>query len=268
MQLAGLAFLLMALLQKCGLKNWMIFAFAVLLSVCATFLEHIQTGCYAFDQLLGFFWGTDTESFFPLFNWFIFIAGGKWFGSLYMRIADKNKFFLIAAPLGIICFALIWYLQKHTDCTLFNSFDENYYGFSWIRLPDALSVLIMAPAVIGLFYLFSKILPSKTVDVLSYPSKHINQFYCVSWWWIMVVYLFRWADSTVALFSIWFNIVTITTISVVLYNNHYKEIVESFCSRHKTVLTILVWVLTLGAAFFSFATRSEFPNVFNGYLMN
>jgi len=268
MQLAGLSFLLMALFRKLKLADWLVFVIAMLMSVCGTLLEHVQTGCYGFDQFLGFFWGTDTESFFPLFNWFIFIAAGKWFGTFYQRIADKKAFFLITAPFGLLMFALSWYLQKHTDCTLFNSFDEYYYGFSWMRLPDALSVLIMAPAVVGLFYLISRLLPSNTVEVMSHPSKHINQYYCISWWWIMVGYLFRWANSDAALISAWLNIVGFTIITVVFYNNYFKDKVEAFCSKHKTVLTILVWVVTLSVAFYAFATCPEIPNQFNGYLMD
>jgi len=267
MQLAGLSFLVMGLFRKFNLKNWQVLLLAILMNLCGMSLEHVQTSCYAFNQFLGLFWGTDTESYFPLFNWFIFVAAGKCFGSIYQRVTSKDKFFAIMVPFGIIAFALIWYLQKHTDCTLFNSFDPDYFGFSWMRLPDTLSIVIMAPAVIGLFYLISKLLPEKTIKVLTHPSRHINQYYCVSWWWIMLGNLNVWAHESAALMSVWFNIVTLTIVSVVLYNNHLKDYVEAFCTKHKTILTILVWVITLGLAFYAFASFSDFPNEFNGYYM-
>jgi len=187
---------------------------------------------------------------------------------LYQKIKNKTAFFLIAAPIGIASFVLMWYLQKHTGCTVFNSFDDSYHGFCWMKLPDALSVILMAPTVLGLFYLFSRLLPQKVCEVLSHPSKHINQYYCVSWWWIMVFHLWIWCDRTEALISIWLNILTFTIISVTLYNDYLKEKVEAFCSKHRVILTTLVWVVTVGAAFIAFTICPELPNQFNGYLLH
>jgi len=266
MQLAGLSFILMGLLGKCNLKNWAVLLVAVLMNVCGMLLEGVQTGCYAFDQFLGFFWGTDTESFFPLFYWFIFIAAGKCFGSFYQRLKNKTAFYLVSAPLALMVFCVIWYFQKHTSCTIFNSFDA--HGFSWMGLPDAISVILMMPLAFGFFYLLSRILPGKTIAVLTHPSKHINQYYCVSWWWIMVIYLGAWANCTEALMSVWLNVLAFTTITVTLYNNHLKDRVEAFCAGHRTVLTILVWAITLGVAFYAFSVSTELPNVFNDYLMD
>lgn len=268
MQLAGLSFLLMGLFRKLKLKNISILLIAVLMSVAGTLMEHVETGIYGVDQLLGLFWGTDTESYFPLLNWFIFIAAGKCFGSLYHKVADKKKFYLVTAPVGLVCFAAVIYMQVYTDCAIFRSFDD--YGFTWMRLPDSLSVLVIAPFIMGIFYFISRILPQKTVDVLSHPSKHINQYYCVSWWWIMVIHLFVWADTLLTMFSIWLNILAFTIVSVVVYNRYFKEKVEGVCSRHSTVLTILVWVITLGLAIYAFCSypNSELPNSFNGYFLH
>jgi len=266
MQLSGLSFILMGLFRKLNLKNWVVLIIAVLMNICGMLLEGVQTGYYAFDQFLGFFWGTETESFFPLFNWFIFVAAGKCFGTFYQRLNNKTAFYLVSAPLALMVFCVIWYFQKNTSCTIFNTFDHR--GFSWIGLPDAISVILMMPMAFGIFYLLSRILPEKTISVLSHPSKHINQYYCVSWWWIMVIYLCAWANSTEALISVWLNVLMLTTITVTLYNNHLKDSVEAFCTKHRTVLTVLVWVVTIGVAFYAFSVCTEFPNVFNDYLMD
>jgi len=266
MQLSGLSFILMGLLLKFRLKNWAILVIAVLMNICGMLLDGVQTGSYAFNQFLGFFWGTDTESFFPLFNWFIFIAAGKCFGSFYQRLESKTRFYLVFAPLALIVFCVIWYVQKHTSCTIFNSFDSR--GFSWMGLPDAISVILMMPLAFGIFYLLSRILPEKSVAILSHPSKHINQYYCVSWWWIMVIYLDAWANCTEALMSVWLNVLMLTVASVTVYNSHLKDRVEEFCAKRRTVLTILVWAITLGSAFYAFSVCTEFPNLFNDYLMD
>ncbi len=267
MQLAGLAFLVLALFRKLKMNNWQILLAAMAMSVCGTLLEHVETGVYGFDQLLGMFWGTDTESFFPLFNWFIFIAAGKCFGNFYKHVANKNLLFLILAPISAAVFALSWHLQMHTEGSIFHSLEEGYYGFSWMRLQDALSVVLMAPGLICIFYLLSKVLPARTCEILSHPSKHINQYYCVSWWWIMIIYIFVWANDTLTLMSVWLNVLLFTIMSVTYYNNHLQAQVEAFCSRHKTVLTILVWAITMGVAIYAFATCTEFCNEFNDYLM-
>lgn len=267
MQFAGLSFLLMALFRKLRLRNWQIFIVAALMSVGGTMLERVETGCYGVDQVLGCIWGTETESFFPLLNWFVFVAAGKCFGAFYKRVANKTAFFLCVAPVGIISFAAVWYFQQYTSSCIFNSFDPDYFGFCWMRLPDSIAIIMMTPTVIGLFYLLARLLPKTTIDVLSHPSKHINQYYCVSWWWIMVLHLYLWANSIPALLSVWFNILTLTIVTVAVYNNHFRTEIEACCSRYRRTLVTLVWVITVGLAMYSFITYSQLPNQFNDYLM-
>lgn len=66
---AGLAFLLSGMLKKIKVSNTGMLLISVMLSIAATVLEGIQTGSFGIDQILGFFWGTYSESYFPLFNW-------------------------------------------------------------------------------------------------------------------------------------------------------------------------------------------------------
>jgi len=268
MQLAGLSFILMGLLKQIKFKNWMILLFAIGLNLLGMALAETQTGIYWIDQILGFFWGTETESFFPLFNWFIFIAAGRCFGELYTRVQNKGRLFAILVPVGLMMFVTVFYMQIFTKNIFFQSFDESYRGFSFMRLPDALADLLIIPGLLGVFYFISRILPEKTCEILSHPSKHINQYYCISWWWIMTFYLHRWANNLEGLLSVWFNILALTVITVVVYNRYYKERMEAFCAKHRTLLTILVWVITLGLATWAFATCDTFPNQYNGYLMN
>ena len=109
LQFAGLAFLTMALLRRLGLGYGAIFGISVLMSVAAWPLEGVQTGCYPLDQLLGYFWGTDTESYFPLLSWFIFVAAGALFGKMYRRLQDKRAFHRICLPVGMVLTAVyLW----------------------------------------------------------------------------------------------------------------------------------------------------------------
>ena len=75
---------------------------SIAMSLMGTFLEGVSTGCYPVDQILGFFWGTYSESYFPLFYWFIFVAAGHWFGEKYQFLRDKMQFHTVSLLVGLM----------------------------------------------------------------------------------------------------------------------------------------------------------------------
>ena len=109
LEFAGLAYILVGLLKKCGIGRTGVLLISIFLSIAGTLLEGVQTGNYGIDQFLGFFWGTYSESYFPLFNWFIFVAAGQWFGEKYQDLKNKNRFHLISLLAGsAICVAYLF----------------------------------------------------------------------------------------------------------------------------------------------------------------
>lgn len=266
MQFAGLAFLLMALCWKAKLTDIKIVLLACAMSILGVYLRGVQTDNYGLDQLFGLFWGTETESYFPLFYWFIFVATGKWFGHYYQTLTDKRRFFTIAAPLSIVLATLHLYLMTGTGCQLFDVLDPTYHHFCWMGLPDAIACLCYIPSALALCYLITRLLPTKALSVMAHPSRYINPYYNVSWMYITLAGINITVTNDLALVMVWIVIVALTAATVELYNKYFRSFTENYFSQHSSVWITLVWALTLSAAFYSFYQFEQFPNVFNDYL--
>lgn len=268
MQFAGLSFLLVALTKQLKLSTFKTLWLAVALSLAGYVLGGVQTGCYSFDQILGMFWGTDTESFFPLFNWFIFVAAGQLFGEWYMKLADKNRFYAIAAPISALCFAGYIYAITCTEPGLFRFLDNDPRGFCWMRLPDALACISALPVMFGICYWISLALPEKVIKCVCHPSAHVNQYYNISWVIIMFFPFFYTATNDWQFVMIWLIVMLLTIIGVVIYGKWFRESFETFFGRHPYFWTAVVWIVSLAFAIYAFANYSTFPNEFNGYSVN
>ena len=268
LQFAGLAFLLMALLRRLRLNYGAIFGISVLMSVAAWPLESVQTGCYAFDQFLGYFWGTETESYFPLLSWFIFVAAGCLFGRMYRHLRDKRALHRICLPIGLAVTAAYIYICACTDQGVFLMFSDERW-FAHRMLPDALMCLVCNVGLISLMYYLGRIIPAKVAPVITYPSKHINKYYCVSWVLIMIAtyYANPELDSDLPTIIAWLICTALTTGIVVLYNNKLKKPCQIVFGRHYAFWMTLV-VIAVVAAFVCgyIACDGNYPNFLNDYL--
>ena len=268
LQFAGLAFLLMALLRKLGLGYGAIFGISVLMSAAAWPLESVQTGCYPFDQLLGYFWGTETESYFPLFSWFIFVASGALFGKMYRRLQDKRAFHRICLPVGLVVTAVYLWVCICTRQSVFLQFSSERY-LAHRMLPDALMCLICNVGLMSLMYYIGLIVPAKLAPVLTYPSKHINKYYCISWTLIMPLYYFAGTFLTNDLQTIaaWLVFFAATTGIIVLYNKKLKTSFQRIFEDHYAFWMTLVVIAVASAAICGYiACDGSYPNFLNEYL--
>lgn len=265
MQFAGLAFLLVALTKQLKLSSFQTLLLAVVMNLIGSSLAGVQTGCYAFDQLLGMFWGTETESYFPLFNWFLFVAAGRLFGKWYRRLTDKDRFYAITAPISALCFAGFTYVMACTEPGFFRFNDEVGHGFCWMRLPDLLACISCFPVMFGICYWISKLLPESTHKYVCHPSVNVNPYYNVSWVVIMFFPFFYDGKNDEQFVLIWLVVMLLTIICVVIYNKWFRTPFETFFGRHPYFWTAVVWIISLSIAIWAFATYSTFPNQFNGY---
>lgn len=265
MQFAGLAFILVALTKQMKLSCVQTLLLAILMSLVGSLLAGVQTGCYAFDQLLGMFWGTETESYFPLFNWFLFVAAGRVFGKWYRRLTDKGRFYAITAPISALCFAGFTYVIAYTEPGFFRFNDEVGHGFCWMRLPDLLACMSCFPVMFSICYWISQILPEKSHKYLCHPSVNVNPYYNVSWVVIMFMPFFYDGTNDSQFVLIWLVVMLLTILGVVIYNKWFRAPAETFFGRHPYIWTAVVWIVSLAFAIIAFATYSTFPNQFNGY---
>ena len=268
LQFAGLAFLLMALLRRLRLGYGAIFGISLLMSAAAWPLEGVQTGCYAVDQLLGYFWGTDTESYFPLFNWFIFVAAGALFGKMYRRVQDKRAFHRICLPLGLAFTAAYLAVCAFTPQSIFLQF-SNERWLAHRMLPDSLATLICNAGLLSLMYYIGRLIPSKAAPVLTYPAKHINKYYCVSWVLIMFTCYFTDCElgNDPATIIAWLVCFALSTGIIILYDRKLKAYSRRVFEDHYAFWMTLVVIAVVTAGVFGYiACDGSYPNFLNGYL--
>lgn len=258
LQFAGLAFMLLALCKRLRMSAFGILALSVGLNVLGTVLtaNEVFTPSYVVNQFLGFFYHTPTASCFPLLNWFIFVAAGNVMGKVYQEGYNLDRVFSYILPICGTLAIMHQYLSFTGDTDVFTTLNSDW-DFYNMTTTDALCIAFgVAPFMLGLFRLLSKIIPDQWMNVLGYPSRHINQFYCVSWLLIMWTYcfLYRIAPSAtlIGFYFRWFIITALTIAVILIYNKYLCEKVAPFFTN-KTAWTVSVWAvsLLLGAFYFT-----------------
>ena len=271
MQFAGMAFLTMALLKVLHCNTLGMITISMVMSVAGMFLAGFSTGNYMADQLLGFLFRTDTESYFPLFSWFIFVAFGKAFGDLYRRLNDKKQLFRIIIPVGAAFTAIYYILAVGVDQPVFRIF-RNYSDFTGIGLPDALACLVLILFEISILALIGNLLSEKALRPIYYISGNINKFYCVSWFIILffdalLVYVLGISmDSDWKAFLSWIVIAFLTAGVIVFYQRFLEKGMKKFFGKCPLFWIILIWVVSFAIAFYVFPRVSVYPNYMNNYL--
>lgn len=197
MQFAGLALMLFGLLKKLKLSQWGIAAVAVLMSVLGSFVRDFDMGSLALNQTIGLFFGTvsgehdgDTLAFFPLFNWFIFVAAGYIFALFLRRCENKNRFYAIVSPAAA---ALVVLYMLVAIPNRMGMMGEDFNKFYHMATPEALVCAAAAVAVLGMYYAFSKLLGEKVKALITNISGNINRIYCIHWTilgWVWYPYSF------------------------------------------------------------------------------
>lgn len=274
MQLAGLTFLLFALLKKLRLKGKGIFLTACGLNLVGVLLNRTQTGSYLVDQLLGFFYPTETESFFPLFNWFIYPAFGYMFGELYLHIKDKdklyNRIFSICLPL-----TLVYFVPRY-------AFDFLHFGDltqltmqTGVILPDALFIILIDLMVFGLVYKLSKLFKNGELPtVISFPAKHLNKYFCISWVLISIAHVFllvsrgKLLDSVYLAFFVALLILATCTLIIIFYERYLRRLFSSIPKPVVLVLFALIWGVSIGYTAWVYPKITDYPNYLNDYFFD
>ncbi len=252
MQLAGLSFLLFALLKKMKLGHWAIFGISVAMCIAGSLAGYYELHAEnsVVNHILGLFFCSYKASCFPLFTWFIFISAGNLFGLWYKSIKNKAKVFSWLIPVGAAITAAFFIIQNTAHQPIFYQFlsEEDYYG---MPVGDALAVTVFIPLLFGIWWLLAKLIPARWSNALTYPSRHINQYYCVSWVWISllmgVTLASGWVHDNLTLVLDSLAIILLVTLTVYVYNRFLKERWEAAISRHKFLWMSVVWSIWLGS---------------------
>lgn len=185
MHFAGLALMLIGFLRKIKFDEIKIIIVGIVLSIIGSLFRFIPLNDIS-SYLVGLFVGTLNTNlnkgvfptYFPLFNWFIFVAFGYLFGSILNKIDNKKKFYGILIPIFsvIVTIYLIYAISKNKG--MLNGDFKYYYQLLTYETLISISACIV---YLGIYYFLSLIFPKFFIKLCNSFSRNINRIYCIHW---------------------------------------------------------------------------------------
>ena len=269
---AGLAFLLMAALSVLRVPDGGVLGLGITLNLAAAALYGVVKSPenYLLSQLAGYFVVTDAESYFPLCSYFVFVAFGYWLGGFYLRIADKRRLsarvLAVCAPVCAVWFALRL-LGMIPLLPEFNS----YLQYILMPGPDAWATCLMTLVLLAAFSLLSG--GRDAHPIASHMSRHINQYYCVSYMFILPIQaLLMLTQGELMpgwlLPTFYAVFVEIACYFIIEWNEkHLRFGIAKLTGRKRAVVFAAIWIATVAVVAYAYSRIDVFANVWNDYLL-
>ncbi|MEG0340303.1 MAG: hypothetical protein RR573_10340, partial [Oscillospiraceae bacterium] len=187
LQLAGMSFLLMALIKKASLNIRMILCVALLLQALGTlFIGFFQSAPIPLQYIAGLLFYANDYTTFPATAWFIYPALGVCFAYLLRRVNDKYRFYK----------SVLWMsatlLLSVTICSYAMGIEiTSYFVLPSYYQQGFLSSLLNSSAVgiaISLYYYLSCLIKGRLKNVIQYISANITVIYIAQW--LLIAYSF------------------------------------------------------------------------------
>ena len=271
---AGLSFLLMAVFRKCRLKGSVVLAISVIMSLISLILWKTTAppSNYLASQFAGFFVITNAESYFPLLNYFIFVAFGYFIGGYYPRIKDKNglanRVMIICFPLTVIYYGLRFGLNLFPLPTVGTDLQ-----YSLKPTPDAVMTCVFSLGLIAFLYKITRLTGGRLPKFIMHLSRYINSYYCLSYLFILPVQTILVAARGELIEGlVWLILYSLFVIAacfvLIELNERYWHIrFASLRGRKLLIFTVSVWVLTVVSAAYAYPRIEVFANIWNDYLL-
>lgn len=176
LQFAGLSFLVIAVIKKLKVPMWVVLLLASMFSVAGTLLVDHSTGINILDYLLGIFWKTNEDSYFPFFHWFAFPVIGLILGKYLRRCRDKRfiyKMSFILFPIAAILEIAIYFLGY--------GLASDTVGYYYMNPVNIFFCVALAVAWAGIWFFLHEKFQFVKIGYLQKLSKHINNVYCIHW---------------------------------------------------------------------------------------
>ena len=193
LQFAGMAFLLVALLEKWRVGRWGIVAVALLLQGLGLLLLHrFDTWPLVAQYAAGLVFFTNPNIAFPLSLWFVYPACGICFGEFLQTVADKKTLYgrigLLSAA-GLVAASIGMKGMGYDLVKIFALAGESYYiqhfaGTVW--------TLFVIGIQLFLCYRISVLLHGRMLQVTEFISRHLNTIYLIQW--VLIPYSLMWME--------------------------------------------------------------------------
>jgi uncharacterized membrane protein len=214
LQFAGIALMIMALIQEFKINKYVILFSAFIISMLSPFLWGLNLNIPVIDQILELFWGDqpigfsfiDNKIAFPIFPWLSFPLLGMFLGDTMKNTNDQNRTFKHFGIGGILVI-LIGVAISHSNAEYhFNDYYHSRQG----------AMLFMCGFVVFWIYI-SKIaidkLPTNTLfDLLFKWSKGVTNIYFAQWiiiiWSIAFIGINQSSYDTIILLILTFTFIS------------------------------------------------------------
>ena len=269
---AGIAFLLLGVLKKFHVTDRVIVVLGLVMNVATFALSKVflTTGSYLFDQLLGFFIVTKAESYFSLGSYFVFVAFGYALGGVYLRIKDKDtlssRVLRISGPI-----VLIYYFLRFTRPIPL--LPEFFSTERYVMTPatDAVALCLMTLVILALFHKLLTQSKKEVPAVVSYLSKHINEFYCISYVLLSplgyVLYAVRGEMINGNVLPLLYGFVVIGACYFIIEFNqrvvHFG--ISNLTETKRWVVYTAIWLISISVFAYAYPQISEYSTFWNDY---
>lgn len=183
LQFAGIALMIMAIIQELKINKFIILIFALLISMVSPFLWGIQLNIPIIDFVLDLLWGdqhigfsfVDNKIAFPVFPWLSFPLLGMFLGETMKNSIDQNRTFRHFGIGGFIVLVI---------GTVISSFNIDYHFNDYYHSRQG-AMLFMCGFVVFWIYLsqlaIEKIPANKLFSILFNWSNGVTNIYFVQW---------------------------------------------------------------------------------------
>ncbi len=200
----------------------------------------------------------------------MFVAFGYWLGGIYLRIAEKR---LIAKRVLMVCAPLcaVWFMLRAGGVIPWLPEFNSYLQYILMPGPDAWATCLLAVTLLAAFSLLLK--GSEAPPIASHMARHINQYYCVSYMFILpmqaILMLTRgelmpgWLLP--ALYTVF---VEIACYFVIEWNQKHLHFgIVKLSGKKRAFVFAAIWIATAAVVAYAYPRIEEFANVWNEYLL-
>ena len=180
---AGVSIVVIAVMIGMGMSSRSMIITALLMTAAGTLIGDVDTHSRMGNIFLGYLVGTDDStglviSDFPLLTWLIFPVCGYAFGTILIRVTDKDNFYRKVCLPFLIVPAIYFPIGIHFEWGMFGEGQNCYYH---MKITDVAVCMCLTIGMIGLWYFVSKHAGSVINGFMTEVSKSITAIYCIHW---------------------------------------------------------------------------------------
>lgn len=229
LQFAGIALMIMALIQEFKINKYVILASALMISLLSPFLWGFNLNMPVIDQILELFWGDQPIEFsfienkiaFPVFPWLSFPLLGMFLGETMINSKDQNMTFKNFGIIGMVVLLIGVTIS-------YSNIDYHFNDYYHSRLGG---MVFMCGFVMFWLYLnqliLDKVPMNKLFELLFKWSNGVTNIYFVQWiviiWSIAFFGINSSSFATIVILMLTFTLISHFTNQFISYNQNEKR---------------------------------------------